>query len=126
MSIGLQMLVNGGDAEGLFRGAFMQSGSPLPVGSYKHGQFDYDAIVQQTGCSNATDTLDCLRELPIDLLMSAIRERPNRLSYQVNFTRNRDRNTNMHLVQGITRGWLPRADGLFLVDNPQKLILEGR
>jgi acetylcholinesterase len=26
------MLVNGGNTEGLFRAAFMESGSPLPVG----------------------------------------------------------------------------------------------
>jgi carboxylesterase type B len=32
ISVSLQMLTNGGNTEGLFRAAFMQSGSPIPVG----------------------------------------------------------------------------------------------
>ena len=32
VSVSLQMLTNGGDTEGLFRAAFMQSGSPQPTG----------------------------------------------------------------------------------------------
>ena len=31
VSVSLQMVTNGGDAEGLFRAAFMQSGSPPPT-----------------------------------------------------------------------------------------------
>ncbi len=31
VSVSLQMLANGGDTEGLFRAAFMQSGSPTPT-----------------------------------------------------------------------------------------------
>lgn len=31
ISVALQMLTNGGNTEGLFRGGFMQSGSPIPV-----------------------------------------------------------------------------------------------
>jgi acetylcholinesterase len=30
------MLVNGGNTEGMFRAAFMESGSPLPVGDITH------------------------------------------------------------------------------------------
>jgi acetylcholinesterase len=32
ISVNLQMLANGGNNEGLFRGAIMQSGGPIPVG----------------------------------------------------------------------------------------------
>jgi carboxylesterase type B len=32
ISVALHMLVNNGDQEGLFRGAIMQSGGPIPVG----------------------------------------------------------------------------------------------
>ncbi|KAJ6570994.1 Alpha/Beta hydrolase protein [Mycena vulgaris] len=42
-----------GDTEGLFRGGFMQSGSPIPVGPVgpvENGQKYYDAIVDKTGC----------------------------------------------------------------------------
>ena len=30
ISVALQMVTNGGNTEGLFRGAFMQSGGPIP------------------------------------------------------------------------------------------------
>ena len=36
------MLVNGGNTEGLFRGAFMESGSPLPLGDITHVGVYYD------------------------------------------------------------------------------------
>ena len=36
ISVSLHMLVNGGNNEGLFRAAFMESGSPLPVGDITH------------------------------------------------------------------------------------------
>jgi acetylcholinesterase len=32
------MLANGGDTEGLFQAAFMQSGSPIPAGDITKGQ----------------------------------------------------------------------------------------
>ena len=77
------MVTNGGDTEGLFRGAFMQSGSPLPVGDITNGQQYYDALVAQTNCSGATDTLQCLREAPYDKLKAAVDDSPSVFSYQV-------------------------------------------
>ena len=71
------MLTNGGDTEGLFRGAFMQSGSPIPVGDITRGQKDYDALVNNTACAHAADTLQCLREAPFETLMNAINQSPN-------------------------------------------------
>ena len=77
------MVANGGDTEGLFRGAFMQSGSPIPIGDITNGQKYYDALVAQTGCTGAADSLQCLREVPYDKIMDAINDSPGILSYQV-------------------------------------------
>jgi len=38
MSVAFQMLAFGGKIDGLFRGAFMQSGAALRVGDITHGQ----------------------------------------------------------------------------------------
>lgn len=96
------MVANNGNHEGLFRGAFMQSGSPIPVGDITNGQIctfscqyytwviliprnfaDYDALVRQTGCSGAADTLDCLRKVDYKVLKAAADLSPGIFSYQV-------------------------------------------
>ena len=81
------MLTNGGDTEGLFHAAVMNSGSPIPVGDYTHGQKYYDELVRATGCANATDTLQCLREVPYLALKAAVDATPHILSYQVSTAR---------------------------------------
>ncbi|KAJ7505873.1 carotenoid ester lipase precursor [Mycena galericulata] len=108
ISVSLQMLANGGNTEGLFRAAFMQSGAPIPVGSIVDGQKYYDAIVNQTGCSGAADTLACLRTVPYATLKAAQNASPGIFSYQ-----------------SLVLAWLPRADGVFLSDNPQRLVQQG-
>ncbi|KAJ7505885.1 Alpha/Beta hydrolase protein [Mycena galericulata] len=108
ISVSLQMLANGGNTEGLFRAAFMESGSPIPVGSIDNGQKYYDAIVDQTGCSGAADTLACLRTVPYATLKAAQNASPGIFSYQ-----------------SLVLAWLPRADGVFLSDNPQRLVQQG-
>ena len=70
------MLTNGGNTEGLFRAAFMQSGSPIPVGDITHGQRYYDAVVQEVGCSTASDTLACLRTVDYAALHRAMNNSP--------------------------------------------------
>ena len=87
MSVALHMLVNGGDTEGLFRGAFMQSGSPIPVGNIVNGQAGYDELVTRTDCSAAKDTLHCLRHVPFDTLREAVDMSPGIFSRQVSCTR---------------------------------------
>lgn len=77
------MLTNNGDQEGLFRGAIMQSGAPIPVGDIEHGQGYYDFMVDRTGCSNATNTLDCLRSVPYSTFKKAMDDSPNFFAYQV-------------------------------------------
>ena len=39
ISVSLQMLANGGDTEGLFHAAFMQSGGPFSLGPLEDGKF---------------------------------------------------------------------------------------
>ncbi|CAL1698298.1 unnamed protein product [Somion occarium] len=108
ISVALQMVTNGGDTEGLFHGAFMQSGSPIPVGDITDGQNFYDALVSETGCAGSSDTLQCLREAPFDTLKAAVDDSPGIFSFQ-----------------SLALTWLPRADGNFLADLPQQLVLKG-
>ena len=83
ISVGLHLVTNGGDPEGLFRGAFMQSGSPQPTGDITEGQSTYDFLVAETGCAGAQDTLQCLRAAPYATLKAAIDKTPGFFSYQV-------------------------------------------
>lgn len=82
MSVALQMVTNKGDQGGLFRGAVMQSGAPLPVGPIENGQQYYDYMVEQCGCSKAKDTLDCLRKTPYATFKRAMDMSPNFFAYQ--------------------------------------------
>ncbi|KAH9061818.1 alpha beta-hydrolase [Lactarius deliciosus] len=109
VSVSLQMLANGGKTEGLFRAAFMQSGSPTPVGDITNGQKYYDFLVARTNCSGSYDTLACLRAAPYEELKAAIDDTPSIFSYQ-----------------SIALVWQPRADGVFLTDHPQKLVQQGK
>ncbi|KAJ6624410.1 carotenoid ester lipase precursor [Mycena sp. CBHHK59/15] len=109
ISVSLQMLANGGNTEGLFRAGFMESGSPIPVGPIENGQKYYDAIVQETGCSGSSDTLECLRTVPYATLKAAQDKSPFIFSYQ-----------------SLILAWLPREDGVFLTDNPQRLVQQGK
>jgi hypothetical protein len=83
ISVASQMITNGGNTEGLFRGGVMQSGSPIPVGDITNGQQYYDFLVQRTGCSGKSDTLACLRTVPYDTLKDAINATPAIFDYQV-------------------------------------------
>ena len=83
MSVAFQMLTNGGDTEGLFRAAIMHSGGPIPTGDIELQQSTYDTIVEQVGCTDAKDTLQCLREASWDALMAAAATLPGSASYPV-------------------------------------------
>ncbi|KAF9255338.1 carotenoid ester lipase precursor [Marasmius fiardii PR-910] len=109
ISVALQMVTNSGNTENLFRAAFMESGATIPVGDISHGQFYYDQIVSETGCSSSADSLACLRGVPYETLKDAINRTPNIFSYQ-----------SLHLT------WVPRVDGDFLTDSPLRLALQGK
>ena len=81
----MQLLANGGDTEGLFHAAFMNSGSPIPVSDITRGQRYYDDLVEATSCTNASDTLQCLREVPYLALKAAVDATPHILSFQVRY-----------------------------------------
>ncbi|KAF9055791.1 carotenoid ester lipase precursor [Panaeolus papilionaceus] len=106
----LQMLANDGNNDGLFRAAILQSGSPIHVGNIRGpAQFNYDSLVAQTGCSNTTNTLDCLRKLPFPKLKAVVDSFPNFFSYQ-----------------SLVLAWQPTVDGVFLTDSPSHLVPEGK
>ncbi|KAJ5273522.1 hypothetical protein N7478_008647 [Penicillium angulare] len=64
-SVGDHLVTNGGDNEGLFRAAIMDSGNAIgpPYNGTEWHQPMYNRIVDRAGCSNATNTLECLRNL---------------------------------------------------------------
>ncbi|KAI9454047.1 carotenoid ester lipase precursor [Lactarius psammicola] len=112
-SVSLQMLANGGKTEGLFRAAFMQSGSPTPIGDITNGQQYYDDLVERTDCSGSSDTLACLRAAPYEKLKAVIDS-------------SRFRSGQETIPESLALAWQPRADGVFLADGPQKLVLQGK
>ncbi|KAF9035922.1 carotenoid ester lipase precursor [Panaeolus papilionaceus] len=106
----LQMLSNDGNNEGLFRAAILQSGSPIHTGNVRGpAQFNYDRLVTQTGCTNTTSTLDCLRKVPFEKLKAAVDTFPDFFSYQ-----------------SLVLSWQPTVDGVFLSESPNQLIPEGK
>ena len=85
ISVAMQMITNGGNNEGLFQGAVMQSGGPIPVGDINRGQEYYNFMVNSTGCNKyePEKTLECLRRIPYATYKKAMDESPNMFSYQV-------------------------------------------
>ncbi|CAK4000325.1 Hypothetical predicted protein [Lecanosticta acicola] len=72
VSVGLHLISRGGKgSEGLFRGAIMSSGTVVGAGNPKSPYAlngDYDQIVDHAGCANTTNTLQCLRAVPIEAI----------------------------------------------------------
>jgi len=108
ISVALHMVANGGNAEGLFRAAFMESGSPINSGDLSSGQQYYDALVSETGCNGASDTLQCLRQVPFHALQDAVAKSPALFGFQ-----------------SLALAWRPRVDGSFLTDDPEALVQQG-
>ncbi|OCH90540.1 alpha/beta-hydrolase [Obba rivulosa] len=106
-SVALQLLTNGGNPEGLFRAAFLESGSPLPVGNITQVQSTYDALVADANCTGSADTLQCLREVSFDNLQTAVANATGTLQQTQNLP------------------WQPRVDGDFLPDMPMELVRKG-
>jgi acetylcholinesterase len=124
----MQMITNGGNTEGLFHGAVMQSGGPIPVGDIEHGQKYYDFLVDKTGCKKHKDTLDCLRKVPYATYKKAMDASPNMFSYQVGaYIVLLYCDWSIHrLTQALILAWLPRVDGVFLKELPQISARLGR
>ncbi|OCH92486.1 alpha/beta-hydrolase [Obba rivulosa] len=103
-SVALQMLTNGGNTEGLFSGAVMQSGFPLPLNNFTQLQSTYDAYVSAANCTGTPDTLECLRQAPFETLISAMNTIP---------------------PETITEGWEVIVDDDFIPEQPTTLLMKG-
>ncbi|KAK0650346.1 Cholinesterase [Lasiodiplodia hormozganensis] len=76
-SVGFQLTAYNGRDDSLFRAAIMESGSPIYYSSLNDSagfQARYDTVLSQTGCSNSTDGLACLRSLPYEDLNAVINQ----------------------------------------------------
>ncbi|KAI0628200.1 carotenoid ester lipase precursor [Trametes polyzona] len=107
-SVTFQMLTNGGNTEGLFRAGWMESGSALPAGDFSKLQPTFDFIASEVGCASARDVLQCLRGVPADAITAAMNQTPTFLGFHA-----------------LNTPFMPHADGVFLKDDPQKLVLQG-
>lgn len=74
ISVGAHLTAYGGRDDGLFRAAIMESGGSIAANPMNStgDQASYDSIVTKVGCSNATDTLQCLRDTPFETLNSVL------------------------------------------------------
>ncbi|ROW05085.1 hypothetical protein VSDG_00587 [Cytospora chrysosperma] len=73
-SVGFHLLANGGRDDGLFSAAICQSGGPYYFGSFTpaaQSELLYASILNATNCTNADDTLQCLRAAPFETLNTA-------------------------------------------------------
>lgn len=67
----MQLSAYGGRNDGLFHAAAAESQSFGPQLTVPQAQYQYDALVERTGCNNTADTITCLRNLPIQTLQGA-------------------------------------------------------
>ncbi|KFY12536.1 hypothetical protein V491_06748 [Pseudogymnoascus sp. VKM F-3775] len=84
-SIGWLTVAYGGQNSNLFQKAIMVSGSSFGIGSGNPvvAQSTYNALTNDTGCNQAIDSLQCLRELPFETLNKTITNLPaGLLSFQ--------------------------------------------
>ncbi|KIJ95659.1 hypothetical protein K443DRAFT_682874 [Laccaria amethystina LaAM-08-1] len=107
-SAAYHIVTNDGDTQGLFRGAFMESGSPIPLNDITANQRYFDQLVVDAGCQGSADPIACLRTLPFDKLGDAINQSPSLLSYL-----------------SFAFVWGPSIDGLFIKRDPQESLLKG-
>ncbi|OCH89486.1 alpha/beta-hydrolase [Obba rivulosa] len=105
ISAAFQMLNNEGDSEGLFSGAWMSGGFPLPLNNYTQLQGTYELLVNQTSCAGSSDSLQCLRQLPYETLLNAM--------------------LNVSPDQRFGR-WQVVLDDDFIKDQPETSLKEGR
>lgn len=106
-SVGVHLLTNGGDNEGLFRAAILQSGAPATAARYtatdERPQQAYNDLLEQTNCSD----VPCLRQVPAGTLRD--------ISAAINM---------QTYVYGYP-SWFPLIDGYFISDVPSRLYAKG-
>jgi cholinesterase len=74
--VGFQLTAYGGRDDGLFRAAILQSGGPMvrTGGRVTPEQEIYDHLVSSVDCTEAEDTLECLRQTPFERLNAVFNE----------------------------------------------------
>lgn len=81
-------IINGGDhaynGRPLFRAAIMNSGTIVPANDVTtpKAQNIYNSVVENAGCSDASDTLVCLREADYQTFLNAVTAVPGIFSYR--------------------------------------------
>ncbi|KAJ0416906.1 Alpha/Beta hydrolase protein [Aspergillus carlsbadensis] len=106
-------IINGGNAEGLFRGVMLGSGSVLPALDVDHAKAQdvYDTLASKVGCTSSPNSLECLRSADAKTLQQA--------GYSMS-------TSYKHL--GINLAWLPRPDpsDSFFPVSPDAALREGK
>ena len=67
-SVDLHLSAYGGRDDGLFHAAAAESQSFGAQLTVSESQYQYDALVNRTGCGDASDTLQCLRNLDVAVI----------------------------------------------------------
>lgn len=95
----------------LFQGGIMNSGSIVPAERVDsaRAQEVYDTVVEVAGCSQAKNTLKCLRSVDYPTFHKASNSVPGVFSYD-----------------NVALRYLPRPDGYVLTDSPERLIQSGK
>lgn len=103
-SVGFQLLAFNGRDDGLFRAGMMESGNPVFYGTLNGTglyQPRYEALTVAAGCNNCSDSLQCLRELPLFVL------------------------NNILNTTTFASGWNPTLDGDFIARLGSEQIADG-
>ncbi|KAJ7766385.1 carotenoid ester lipase precursor [Mycena maculata] len=108
ISTGLLQTSNKRNSSSLFRGVFMASGFSFPTPTVVDGQGAYDDLVAVNNCTNARDTLDCLRRVPFDAFLATVDKTPNFFSYR-----------------SLSERWIPRVDGDVIMRDPVESVARG-
>lgn len=106
-SSGAHLIAYGGRDQGLFRGVMLESGGPINPYRYNTpAEWDryYGPIVQAANCSDASDTLACLRAVPTDALVAVF---------------------NSSVTASIP-SWGMEIDGDFIQENAREALVAGR
>lgn len=123
MSVTLHLLAHHGDTGDMFHAAFLQSGGPIPAGPISHGQSAFDYLANGTNCATEPDILECMRQVPYDTFKALVDSTSNILSYQVSrFVPPYHFLVDELLFQSFNQPWMPRVDGLFIGNQPLKLV----
>ncbi|EIW58877.1 carotenoid ester lipase precursor [Trametes versicolor FP-101664 SS1] len=109
ISVAHQMAANGGDTEGLFRAAWMESGSLYSNGDIEELQPTFDFIASEAGCASAEDPLACLREVPAEVIVNAM-----------------DKTSTIFSADSLNIPYFPHVDGVFIKGNTENLTIDGK